>query len=149
MTSETVLVERWRSLLTSYNGVACQLERALQDGHDLTMGEFETLDRLIGVECEKRRMQDLATDMYLSQSALSRTVARLEKSGLVERALCEADRRGVFVAITEAGLRRHAEARKTRLAILAEHLKPEPLVAEHLEPEHLEPEHSKPEFARP
>ena len=95
MMSETVLVDRWRSLLSSYNEVACHLERELHDSHGLTMSEFETLDRLIIVDCDKRRMQDLAADMYLSQSALSRTVARLEKSGLVERALCEADRRGV------------------------------------------------------
>ena len=127
MTSETGLVERWRTLLTCYNEVACHLERALQDGHGLTMSEFETLDRLISVECDKRRMQDLEADMYLSQSALSRTVARLEKSGLVERALCEADRRGVFVAVTETGRRVHTEARETQLAVLAEHLTPAPV----------------------
>src|SRR3977135_3798845 len=138
MMSETVLVDRWRSLLSCYNEVACHLERELQDGHGLTMSEFETLDRLIAVDCEKRRMQDLAADMYLSQSALSRTVARLEKSGLVERALCEADQRGVVApplctprrggccgAVTDAGVRRHAEARRTHLAILARHLHPE------------------------
>ena len=86
------------------------------------MSEFETLDRLIGAECEKRRMQDLAADMYLSQSALSRTVARLEKGGLVERTLCEDDRRGVFVKVTDAGLALHAEARRTQLAVLADTL---------------------------
>ena len=124
MTSEPALVQRWRTLLTSYNEVAGQLERALQDSHGLTMGEFETLDRLISVTCEKRRMQELAADMYLSQSALSRTVARLEKGGLVSRSLCEDDRRGVFVTVTEQGLQRHAEARATHRAILAEHLGP-------------------------
>ncbi len=126
MTSETGLVERWRALLTSYNEVAGHLERALQDRHRLTMSEFETLDRLVSVGCEKRRMQDLAAHMYLSQSALSRTVARLEKSGLVERALCEDDRRGIFVTITESGRQLHTVARATHLAVLAEHLTPEP-----------------------
>jgi DNA-binding MarR family transcriptional regulator len=126
MTSDTVLVDRWRSLLSSYNAVAVELERELQDGHGLTMSEYETLDRLVSADCEKRRMQDLAADMYLSQSALSRTVARLEKVGLVQRALCEADRRGVFVTATDAGVRRHAEARNTHLAVLAKHLRPQP-----------------------
>ena len=124
MSSEPALVQRWRTLLTSYNEVAGQLERVLQDSHGLTMGEFETLDRLISVTCEKRRMQELAADMYLSQSALSRTVARLEKGGLVSRSLCEDDRRSVFVHVTEQGLQRHAEARATHPAILAEHLGP-------------------------
>ncbi|WP_030163650.1 MarR family winged helix-turn-helix transcriptional regulator [Spirillospora albida] len=123
MESEAALVGRWRKLLTCYNTIACDLDRALQDAHGLTMSEFETLDRLAeAANCDKRRMQDLASGMYLSQSALSRTVARLEKAGLVHRALCESDRRGVFVKITEAGRRRHTEARETHMAILATHL---------------------------
>jgi DNA-binding MarR family transcriptional regulator len=127
MMSEAALVERWRSMLTCYNEVASDLERALNDAHGLTMGEFETLDRLVDTNCEECRMQDLAADMYLSQSALSRTVARLEKSGLVCRTMCEADRRGVFVRLTDAGRERHAEARKTHVTIIGEHLQDQPI----------------------
>lgn len=126
MTSEAALVEHWRSLLTSYNEVAGHLERALSDAHGLSMSEFEILDRLVAQQCEKRRMQDLAADMYLSQSALSRAVARLEKDGLVARALCEADRRGVFVTLTADGLERHTAARMTQLSVLASHLQDAP-----------------------
>jgi DNA-binding MarR family transcriptional regulator len=126
MVSEEALVERWRSLLTSYNEVAGDLERALHEAHDLTMGEFETLDRLIETAGDECRMQELSGDMYLSQSALSRTVARLEKNGLVCRTMCVDDRRGVFVKLTDDGRRRHAEARKTHLAIIGEHLQPGP-----------------------
>jgi DNA-binding MarR family transcriptional regulator len=60
--------------------------------------------------------------MYLSQSALSRTVARLEREGLVTRALCPDDRRGVSVHVTDAGRERYAQARRTHLAVLGEHL---------------------------
>jgi DNA-binding MarR family transcriptional regulator len=126
MEAEAALIDRWRTLLSSYNEVAIHLERALQDAHGITLSDFETLDRLTTKDCDKRRMQDLAAAMYLSQSALSRTVARLEKGGLVERTHCEDDRRGVFVALTEAGLQRHAEAGKTRLQVLAEHLEAPP-----------------------
>ncbi|GAA3972343.1 MarR family transcriptional regulator [Actinomadura viridis] len=122
MESEAGLVGRWRSLLTCYNEIACHLDRELQESHGLTMSEFETLDRLVDARCDKCRMQELLAGMYLSQSALSRTVARLEKHGLVARDLCQDDRRGVFVRITDAGRERHAEARRTHLAILAEHL---------------------------
>jgi DNA-binding MarR family transcriptional regulator len=127
MEAESPLIDRWHTLLSSYNKVAIHLERALQDTHGLTMSDFETLDRLRTRDCDKRRMQDLAAAMYLSQSALSRTVARLEKGGLVERTHCEDDRRGVFVALTEAGLRRYTEASKTHLQVLAEHLEAPPL----------------------
>ncbi|MEU8658516.1 MarR family winged helix-turn-helix transcriptional regulator [Actinoplanes philippinensis] len=124
MEQENDLVERWRSLLNSYNEVACHLERVLHDTHGLTLSEYETLDRLTTQECEQRRMQDLAEQMYLSQSALSRTVSRLVNGGLAERTSCQADRRQVFVEITEAGRQRWAEARRTHLGVLAEHLSP-------------------------
>nr|WP_296071575.1 MarR family transcriptional regulator [uncultured Actinoplanes sp.] len=119
---EKTLIDQWQELLCSYNRVASHLERELQDTHGLTLSEFETLERLSTRECDKRRMQDLASSMYLSQSALSRTVARLEKGGLVSRSLCQDDRRGVFVQITAAGRQRHTEAKATQLAVLAEHL---------------------------
>ncbi|MEU8796301.1 MarR family transcriptional regulator [Spirillospora sp. NPDC048819] len=122
MEAESALVGRWRKLASCYNTVACALERALQDAHGVSMSEYETLDRLVDLDCEKHRMQEIAAAMYLSQSALSRTVARLEKHGYVQRGLCEADRRGVFVKITDAGRRCHSEARETHLKVLAEHL---------------------------
>jgi DNA-binding MarR family transcriptional regulator len=86
------------------------------------LSEFEALDRLIEADEEKSRMHNLATDMYLSQSALSRTVARLERDGLVERLMCLDDRRAIFVKPTEAGRTRHREARATHRDVLAAHL---------------------------
>ncbi len=48
-------------------------------------------------------MTDLTSDIYLSQSALSRAVARLEGDGLVHRNMCDNDRRAIFVCLTDAG----------------------------------------------
>ncbi|GIG70966.1 MarR family winged helix-turn-helix transcriptional regulator [Phytomonospora endophytica] len=120
-TPETNLVERWRDVLTCYSAVSCALERALQDAHGLGMSEFEALDRIVDAQCEKRRMNELAADMYLSQSALSRAVARLERDGLVSRDMCAEDRRSIFVRITDTGRDKHAQARETQRAVLAEH----------------------------
>ncbi len=87
------------------------------------MSDFEALDRLMDATCERPRMQELASEMYLSPSALSRSVARLEKAGLVQRALCEADRRGVFVDVTDKGRQVHADASKIQLAVLDSRLR--------------------------
>lgn len=122
MTSDAELRNTWRALLTRYNGIACELDRQMQSAHGLSMSDFETLDRLVAVTCEHPRMQELAADMYLSPSALSRSVARLEKAGLVTRSLCESDRRGVFVDVTDAGRTVHADASKIQLAVLTAHL---------------------------
>jgi len=70
-------------------------------------------------EKDERRMQDLAEAVHLSQSALSRVVARLEADGLVVRAMCAEDRRGIFACLTDAGRERHAAARPAHRAVLA------------------------------
>ena len=67
-------------------------------------------------------MQDLAEAVHLSQSALSRVVARLEADGLVVRAMCAEDRRGIFACLTDAGRERYAAALPAHRAVLAEAL---------------------------
>lgn len=125
MGAPTDVIAAWRTLLARYNGLANRLDQVLEAAHGLNLNEFETLDRLIEAGTEYRPMKELAQDMYLSQSALSRTVARLERDGFVKRKLCESDRRIVDVSATELGRQRHAEASATRLEVLVKHLGPE------------------------
>ncbi|WP_255595468.1 MarR family winged helix-turn-helix transcriptional regulator [Cellulomonas sp. C5510] len=63
------------------------------------------------------RLRDLGESSLLSQPSLSRMVERLEEAGWVRRAPAPGDRRGVVVALTEAGAalqrevgRRHVQA---------------------------------------
>ena len=121
-----LLIEAWRELLERHAAVSAALERALHQRHDLGLSEFEVLDRLAEVSKElskeQCRVQELVESGYLSQSALSRVISRLERAGLVERALCEFDRRGVYVRLTDAGRDRREAARATYLDVLAETL---------------------------
>jgi DNA-binding MarR family transcriptional regulator len=117
--SDDQLVGAWRGLLDSYARANCALERVLKE-HDLGVSEFEVLERLCAGEA--RRMQELANSVHLSQSALSRVVARLEQDGLVNRGMCHDDRRGIFVCATDAGRERLEEARPAHRAALAEAL---------------------------
>ncbi|MGH8795135.1 MAG: MarR family winged helix-turn-helix transcriptional regulator [Stackebrandtia sp.] len=124
--AEAGLVRRWRDLLACYSTVSCSLEAALQDAHGMGLSEFEVIDRLAEADSGPRPMRDLGAEMYLSQSALSRTVARLEREGLVERTMCADDRRAVFVDLTETGRALHDEARPTHRRHLADHLASRP-----------------------
>ncbi|WP_243708557.1 helix-turn-helix domain-containing protein [Actinomadura sp. GC306] len=51
----------------------------------------------------------------MSQSALSRAVARLEKQGYVQRALCRTTAAASSFGSPKPGRRHHAEARETHL----------------------------------
>lgn len=112
-------VATWRDILTKHAKTMCVLERELGGRHDLGASEFEVLDRLV-TQGRPRRVQELRDETHLSQSALSRVVARLEKAGLVSRDSCPQDRRGVSVHVTEAGRTRYAEALPTYRSVLAE-----------------------------
>src|ERR671924_640543 len=115
------LSSQWRELLCRHARTACALDEALSV-HGLGMSEFEVLERL-ACDCgERPRMQELAEQIHLSQSALSRTVGRLEKDGLVLRSMCPEDRRGISVCLTSAGRERYEAARPTHRRVLAETL---------------------------
>lgn len=103
------------------SSVSCRLDKALHEGYGLGMSEFEILDRLAGRDEDRGvRMQELGEAVHLTQSALSRAVARLEKEGLVERSMCADDRRGVFVRLTDPGRDRWERARPVHRSVVEE-----------------------------
>jgi DNA-binding MarR family transcriptional regulator len=115
---ETELVDAWHELLERHARTTCALERRLQHEHGLGVSEYEVLERLAGPDKDQRRMQELADAVHLSQSALSRVVARLEADGLVHRGMCPEDRRGIMACLTASGRERYEEARPTHRAVL-------------------------------
>ena len=113
------VIGAWRTITASHAAAFAALEHELGKRHGLGVSEFEVLDRLAESAEHKFRAQELAESVHLSQSALSRLIDRLARSGLVERCLCDNDRRGIFVTLTEDGARRHAEAAPTHREVLA------------------------------
>ena len=109
----------WREIAARHAAVCSALERELGERHGLGVSDFEVLERLAESVDHQFRAQELADAVHLSQSALSRLISRLEKSGLVERCLCDLDRRGIYVTLTEAGRQRHDEAAPTHRDVLA------------------------------
>lgn len=108
------LVERWRAIQSAYLKTSNTLDRELSAKHGIGLNEFETLDLLAeytaGHSAETCRMKDLTALSPMTQSALSKIVDRLEKAGYVRRAACADDRRALFVELTDAGTRLHADA---------------------------------------
>ena len=117
--SSGTVVERWRQMTARHAVICAALEHELGERHALGVSDFEVLDRLAENPEGKCRAQDLAESVHLSQSALSRLVDRLLRNSLVERCACDNDRRGIYVVLTPAGLRRHAEAAATHRDVLS------------------------------
>ncbi|MFJ9627046.1 MarR family winged helix-turn-helix transcriptional regulator [Streptomyces sp. NPDC091280] len=114
--AEQALVDQWREMLALHARTQCELDRTLHR-HGLCGSDFEVLDVLAGDACAYR-VQEISERVHLSQSALSRLIARLEKDGLVERGMCAEDRRGVRVTLTDKGRDLHGEVLPLQRAVL-------------------------------
>jgi DNA-binding MarR family transcriptional regulator len=123
------LLNRWIELESEHARVREALEHALQRQHRLTLTEYEVLRRLADSPEGHRRIQELAEEIHLSQSALSRLVQRLEDDGYVCRNVCDHDRRGVFACVTDAGRKAQADAHPTHVSVLSETLSSSPVAA--------------------
>jgi DNA-binding MarR family transcriptional regulator len=83
-----------------YAAVLAETEEALATKHELALSEF---DVLVNIPREGVRQGELTHRVVLSQSAVSRLVARLERRGLVAREDDARDSRGVVVRLTSRG----------------------------------------------
>src|SRR5829696_7970616 len=115
-------VEAWRALSAAHANVHTALEVELRRRHGLSAVEFEVLDRLARCSEGKVRMAELAENVHLTQSTCSRVVARLEDERLACRAMCDADRRGIYASVTDAGRERVTSATPTYRDVIAARL---------------------------
>lgn len=106
----------WRGMLRAHSALIAELDKELRRAHGLPLVHYEVLLYLADSDDGELRMGELAQSLFLSRSGLTRLVDRLVRDGLVERRLCEDDRRGAFAALTAEGRDLFDAARPTHLA---------------------------------
>lgn len=111
----------WRALLRAHHALVQRMSAELEHEHDLSLAWYEVLLRLTRAPDERMRMQELADSTYFSPSGMTRLVDRMCDAGLVERHVCETDRRGVNVVLTPAGKDRLRAASATHLRGIQQH----------------------------
>jgi DNA-binding MarR family transcriptional regulator len=112
----------WRSYVIGKQLLDSQLNRDLQDEHQLTLADYELLVRLSEAPCGRIRMSTLAEQVASSKSRLSHQIGRMEQAGLVRREECPGDRRGVFAVLTRHGQEMLRKAAPTHLRGVRENL---------------------------
>jgi DNA-binding MarR family transcriptional regulator len=88
--------------------------------HGLTINAYEALLLLSHAEDRRMRRVDLADQLILTASGVTRLLDGLEQSGLVERAACASDRRVTYAVLTEAGFTKLTEASRSHVADIRE-----------------------------
>lgn len=105
----------WRAFLGGVTVLMDQLDRDLRTQHGLSMAEYEILVRLSEAPGRSIRMAELAAAVSHSRSRVTHTISRLERAGIVERAQCSEDGRGVSALLTDHGFSVLEEAAHTHV----------------------------------
>jgi DNA-binding MarR family transcriptional regulator len=100
---DTAQQEDWRAFIDGAVRLLGVIDRDLKLRHGLSEPEYEILVRLSEAPEQRVRMAELADSANHSRSRLSHAVSRLEGRGLVRRASCPQDRRGVYAHLTDEG----------------------------------------------
>jgi DNA-binding MarR family transcriptional regulator len=107
-------------LFESSAGLRRVLEPQLLIDSGLSNQSFDVLVRLVRSPGFRLRMSELASQTTLTPSGLTRSIDRLEESGMVTREACPEDRRGAFAVLTDKGQAVMAEAMPLHVAHLDE-----------------------------
>jgi len=111
----------WTAFLRAHARLSRELERELQAEQRMALTDYDVLVQLANAGERRLRMSELADRLLLSRSGATRLVDRLVAQGLVERVVCDVDRRGQWASLTDAGYERLRQASPTHLRGVAEH----------------------------
>jgi DNA-binding MarR family transcriptional regulator len=111
-------VEAWINLLRGQSAATRAVNAQLVTDHGLTINDFECLLLLARAEDRRLRRVDLAEQLILTASGVTRLLDGLEREGWVDRANCASDRRVTYAVLTDEGYRKLQEASKTHVADL-------------------------------
>lgn len=109
-------------LLEAHAALTGAVNRELEASAGMPITWFELLIRLSRSPGQRLRMSELAGQVGLSHSGLTRLVDRVIDAGLVRREACPEDRRGAFAVLAPAGGDALEAALEDHLASIDRHL---------------------------
>jgi DNA-binding MarR family transcriptional regulator len=121
LSEQEIGTDAFAALVRAHATVTRQLNAQLAADHGLTISDFEVLLRLARAPEHRLRRVDLAQQVVLTPSGITRLLDGLERQGWVARASCSEDRRVVYAVITDAGLAKLQEARSTHVPQIEAH----------------------------
>jgi len=114
------LLVAWLNLARVSASVRIELDRAMERQTGLGLSEGEVLFRLIFAGDRRLRMSDLADQMCMAQSGITRLVDRLVEHGFVVRETRPSNRRTIDARLTPAGRAVFERARPFYMSVIRE-----------------------------
>ena len=97
-------IEAFGMLLETHNELVNVVQQQAEGDVAISVPWMGVLLRLARSPGQRLRMTELARDMTMSTSGLTRLIDRIERAGHVRREPCPNDRRGLHAVLTPAGL---------------------------------------------
>lgn len=110
----------WQAFLAASALLDRRLDQQLREDVGLSHLQYEILVQLTAAEGNAMRMTELADSLLNSKSGLTYQISQLEKAGLVVRAPCTIDVRGVYAALTDEGRKLMQRAAPGHVALVRE-----------------------------
>lgn len=121
LSEQSLGVDVFVGLVRTHAVATRSLNAQLSADHGLTISDYEVLLRLAGAPERRLRRVDLAEQVLLTASGITRLLDGLERQGWVERGACDGDRRVVYAVLTDGGLAKLREARSTHIPQIEAH----------------------------
>jgi DNA-binding MarR family transcriptional regulator len=113
-------IDSWVSFLRAHAAITRELSAQLQREHGLTLNDYEVLLHLSHAEGGRMRRVDLAQQVVLTASGITRLLEGLERSGFVCKETCASDARVSYAKLTDEGAAKLKVAAATHLRGLDE-----------------------------
>ena len=106
--------------MRAHAAVTRELSARLEAQHGLTLSDYDVLVQLYYAEGHRLRRIDLARQVLLTASGITRLLDGLERAGWVAKHRCESDARVAYAVLTKPGLEKFEQARDTHIADIHE-----------------------------
>src|SRR5580765_6567278 len=116
ISTRPVEVQAFIHFIRAHANVVRGLDRELVADHGLTINDYEVLLRLARAPDRMMRRVDLAQQVLLTPSGITRLLDGLQRHGYVEKAACDTDARVVYAKLTHAGTRKLKSATDDHVA---------------------------------
>jgi DNA-binding MarR family transcriptional regulator len=103
MDGDAEAILAWLNLNQAHAVLRAGLGRALETQAGVGISEIEVLRRLAFAPDERLRMRDLADQLFVAQSGITRIIDRLVRQGWVVREQPPDDRRTIYARLTDEG----------------------------------------------
>ena len=110
----------WVRFLRAHAAITRELSSRLEALHELTLSDYDVLLQLYFAPGRRMRRIDIARQVLLTASGITRLLDGLEAGGLVAKERCDSDARVTYAVLTDAGVKKVEQARESHLADIDE-----------------------------